>query len=143
MGARCYAPTALSQLGSIFDPAPAAGTKGPDLRVKATVSRSELRAGRPVVVPVPDRVPYEGGSVPRHLEVGDPPGQVQLHLSDQLADGAVLRLRRQGGEHPSSGTPGDLLVELSIARAPTGAVVVAVIVAVVAAATAAAIAWLP
>jgi hypothetical protein len=107
----------VSQLGSIFDdvPAPAEGSRGPDLRVRAVVGRAQLEAGQAVLVPVPDRVPYEGGTVPRRCEVGDPPGAVRLHLSPRLGEGGTLRLRRQGGEHPTSGIPGDLLVEVAIA----------------------------
>lgn len=132
----------MSQLGSIFDgvPAAAGGDKGPDLRVKATVRRAELEAGQAVIVPVPDAVPYEGGSVPRRREAGDPPGAVRLHLSPQLRHGATLRLRRQGGEHPASGVPGDLLVEIEVAAEDPrrGR---AVLIAVAVAAAAAAAAW--
>lgn len=129
----------MGELGSIFDEATTTdgGDKGPDLRVQATVRQSDLEAGQPVLVPVPDHVAYQGGTVPRRREVGDPPGEVRLHLSAQLADGTVLRLRRQGGEHPSSGVPGDLLVELSIVRArrpPWVAIAVAVAMAAAAAA---------
>lgn len=133
----------MGRLGSIFDEGSPTGSdaKGPDLRVRATVRRSELESGRPVLVPVPDRVPYEGGTVPRSREAGDPEGAVRLHLSSQLADGTVLRLRRQGGEHPSSGVPGDLLVELAIVRARRAPWIVLAIVAT-AALTTAAIAWL-
>lgn len=134
----------MGELGSIFDEAPAThgGAKGPDLRVQATVRRAELEAGRPVLVSVPDHVAFEGGTVPRHREVGDPSGEIRLHLSPQLASGAVLRLRRQGGEHPESGTPGDLLVELTVVQArrlPWVAVVV--VLAAAAAAAAAAFGW--
>lgn len=105
----------MSQLGSIFDEQTAAsGDKGPDVRVRAQVRRHELQAGRAVLVPVPDDVPHEGATVPRRREVGDPPGAVRLHLSPRLVDGATLRLRRQGGEHPRSGVPGDLLIELEV-----------------------------
>ena len=108
----------MGELGSIFDdlPAePAAGTdKGPDVRVRAEVRRADLEAGRAVLVPVPDEVPYAGGTVPRRRETDDPPGAVRLHLSPRLAQGSTLRLRRQGGEHPTTGGPGDLLVEIAV-----------------------------
>jgi hypothetical protein len=115
----------VGQLGSIFDDdsvaTATAADKGPDVRVRAEVRRAELEAGQAVLVPVPDHVPYDGGTVPRRREAGDPPGAVRLHLSPQLCEGATLRLRRQGGEHPSSGVPGDLLVEIAIRSSPSAA----------------------
>jgi hypothetical protein len=125
----------MGELGSIFDDVPdtAAGSdKGPDVRVRAMVRRSELEAGASVLVPVPDAVPYADGTVPRRREADDPPGAVRLHLSPRLTDGATLRLRRQGGEHPTSGVPGDLHVEIAIAPEPEpeprrGPLVVAVV----------------
>jgi hypothetical protein len=135
----------VGRIGSIFDDVPVAldGDKGPDVRVRAVVPRAELEAGRVVLVPVPDRVPYEDGTVPRRREAGDPPGAVRLHLSSQLVHGAMLRLRRQGGEHPTTGVPGDLLVELAIVvpRRRWTWVVVGVSIAVAMAATAAMFAW--
>jgi hypothetical protein len=130
----------MSRLGSIFDDHPATqeADKGPDLRVRAVVRRAELEAGRSVLVPVPDHVPYQGSTVPRRCEAGDPPGAVRLHLSPRLSEGATLRLRRQGGEHPTTGVPGDLLVELALAKPRRGPLVLAAAVA----AAAAAAAWL-
>ncbi len=75
--------------------------------------RSQLGASEGVVVPVPDRVSHGAGTVPRRRGPDDPPGAVVLHLSPQVKDGATLRLRGQGGEHPG-GAPGDLLVSLQI-----------------------------
>lgn len=130
----------MSELGSIFDDVPAttAADKGPDVRVRAVVRRAELAAGQAVLVPVPDRVPHEGGTVPRRRETGDPPGAVRLHLSPRLAQGATLRLRRQGGEHPTSGVPGDLLVEIAVVEPSKRPLVIAAVVV----AAAAAGAWL-
>jgi hypothetical protein len=128
----------MGELGSIFDDVPdtAAGSdKGPDVRVRAMVRRSELEAGASVLVPVPDAVPYADGTVPRRREADDPPGAVRLHLSPRLTDGATLRLRRQGGEHPASGVPGDLHVEIAIAPEPEprrGPLVVAVVLTAIA-----------
>ena len=126
----------MSQLGSIFDDVPAtnAADKGPDVRVRAEVRRAQLAAGEAVLVPVPDRVAHEGSTVPRRREAGDPPGAVRLHLSPRLAHGATLRLRRQGGEHPASGVPGDLLVEIAVVEPSKRPLVIAVVVAVVVAA---------
>lgn len=134
----------MGELGSIFDdvPSTAAGTeKGPDVRVRAAVRRSELEAGACVLVPVPDAVPYAEGTVPRRREPDDPPGAVRLHLSPRLTDGATLRLRRQGGEHPTTGVPGDLHVEIAIGPEPEpepeprrGPLVVAVVLTAIAAA---------
>ena len=132
----------MSQLGSIFDePTPQAGPKGPDLRVEIAVRRSDLESGRPLIVSVPERVPHGEGTVPRHREVGDPPGEVTLHPSPQLTDGTVLRLRRQGGEHPSAGPPGDLLIKISLVPEPTIPWGVVAVVLLTAAAVAA-FAWL-
>lgn len=131
----------MGELGSIFEDEPVAPSteKGPDVRVRAVVRRSELAAGQAVLVKVPDHVPHGEGTVPRRREAGDPSGAVRLHLSPQLGDGATLRLRRQGGEHPRSGIPGDLLVTLAIEAAPAASrgwlVVIAAVVA------AAATAW--
>ena len=124
----------MGQLGSIFDdvPATSAADKGPDVRVRAEVHRSQLAAGEAVLVPVPDRVAYEGGPVPRRREAGDPPGAVRLHLSPRLREGSTLRLRRQGGEHPQSGVPGDLLVEIAVVEPSKRPWVIAVMVAVAA-----------
>ncbi|MEM7159317.1 MAG: hypothetical protein AAF799_41145 [Myxococcota bacterium] len=105
----------MAKLGSIFTESPKGGprAKGPDLRVEATLTRSQLRSSA-IEVTVPDRVPHDGGTVPRRRGPDDPPGAVRLHLSPQLQDGATLRLRGQGGEHPDSGTPGDLLLTLTV-----------------------------
>lgn len=121
----------MSELGSIFDDVPAtpAADKGPDVRVRAEVQRSQLAAGQAVLVPVPDRVAYGGGTVPRRREAGDPPGAVRLHLSPRLREGSTLRLRRQGGEHPQSGVPGDLLVEIAVVEPSRRPLVIAVVVA--------------
>lgn len=128
----------MGELGSIFDDVPAttAADKGPDVRVRAVVRRSELATGQAVLVPVPDHVPHEGGTVPRRRETGDPPGAVRLHLSPRLAEGATLRLRRQGGEHPISGVPGDLLVEIVVVEPSKRPLVIAVVVVAAAAAAA-------
>ncbi|MCA9650667.1 MAG: hypothetical protein KC501_12205 [Myxococcales bacterium] len=109
----------MGELGSIFDGVPAAtGTKGPDLRVQVTVRRSQLERGESVVVEVPDEVPHGDLLVPRRRGSDDPPGGVRLHLSPRLGERTMLRLRGQGGEHPDSGRPGDLLVEVSVTPDP-------------------------
>ncbi|MCX4243758.1 hypothetical protein [Paraliomyxa miuraensis] len=133
----------MSELGSIFDDeAPKVGAKGPDLRIEIAVRRSDLESDRPLVVSVPERVPHGESSVPRHREVGDPPGEVTLHLSPRLSDGSVLRLRRQGGEHPSGGAPGDLLIRISLVTEARMRWVVVVAAVVLAAVAVAAFAWL-
>jgi hypothetical protein len=131
----------MSQLGSVFDDLPAASEaeKGPDVRVRAAVRRSELEAGACVLVPVPDAVPHGEGTVPRRREPDDPPGAVRLHLSPRLTEGSTLRLRRQGGEHPTTGVPGDLHVEIAIGPEPEpeprrGPLVVAVVLTAITAA---------
>jgi hypothetical protein len=129
----------LGELGNIFDHSPsskvgARGPKGPDLRITAPIPVGMLASGEEVLITVPDGVPHQGGTVPRHRGPHDPPGEVRLHLSPQLKDGVTLRLRGQGGEHPSSRVPGDLLVTLELVADPGGVrwTWVAVLVAVVA-----------
>ncbi len=133
----------VGELGSIFEDEPVASSteKGPDVRVRAVVRRSELEAGQAVLVKVPDHVPYAGGTVKRRREPGDPSGAVRLHLSPQLRDGSTLRLRQQGGEHPSSGIAGDLLVRLAIEAPPPFAWGRLVVIAAALAAAAAAAWW--
>ncbi|MCA9709936.1 MAG: hypothetical protein KDK70_29120 [Myxococcales bacterium] len=130
----------MSELGSIFEEAAGAGAKGPNVRVRAPVQASMVARGESVLITVPDAVPHEGGVVPRRRVPGDPPGEVCLHLSPQLRDGVTLRLRGQGGEHPKSGVPGDLLVTLEVVPDPEGVrwAWVAGLVAVLAAGAAAA-----
>ncbi len=110
----------MGELGSIFEDGPSKGkgAKGPDVRVKAPITESMLADGDEVLITVPDRVPYEGGMVPRRRGPGDRPGEVSLHLSSQLKDGVTLRLRGQGGEHPKSKVPGDLLVTIEVVPDP-------------------------
>lgn len=105
----------MGELGNIFEGTEArGGTKGPDVRVKADVPRAWLDRPDGVLIDVPDRVPFEGDTVPRRRGHDDPPGAVRMHLSAQLGERAMLRLRGQGGEHPESGIPGDLLVEITV-----------------------------
>jgi len=126
----------VSELGSIFESTPGrrSGAKGPDLRVRVTVKRSELGGSEGVAVAVPDRVPVEGGTVARCLGPDDSPGRVLLHLSPQLGEQATLRLRGQGGESPSSGVAGDLFVELTIVSERSGGLWVMALAAVAVAA---------
>lgn len=105
----------MGELGSIFEGTEGErGAKGPDLRVKADVPRRWLERSEGVLIDVPDRVPFAEGTVPRRRGPDDPRGAVRLHLSPQLGERAMLRLRGQGGEHPESGLPGDLLVEITV-----------------------------
>jgi hypothetical protein len=127
----------MSQLGSVFDELPAAsGDKGPDVRVLAAVRRADLEAGRAVTVPVPDEVAHAGGTVPRRREADDPVGAVRVHLSPGLAHGATLRLRRQGGEHPATGVPGDLFVTIAVIEPRRMPMVIAAAIVIGAAAAA-------
>lgn len=109
----------MAELGSVFETiddedVPA----GPDLRVTIEIPRAAL--GHSFLAAVPRRIAAEGDIVDRAVDPAHP-DQVLLHLPEQLPDGAVLRLRGQGGaaEEPE-GRPGDLhaIVEL-VDRAPT------------------------
>lgn len=133
----------MGELGSIFEDTPGAdsGARGPDVKVRAPVRASMLANGEEVVVTVPERVPFEGGTVPRRRGPGDKPGEVRLHLSPTLRDGVTMRLRGQGGEHPRTGRPGDLLVTLAVAPDPAGRPLVWVVAAVAGLLAAGAAAW--
>jgi hypothetical protein len=98
----------VTELGSVFeeaesDPRP----RGPDLRVSVEVPRAAL--GATLHAPVPDRIAVDGELVERATLEGEAPGQIVLHLPEQLPERALLRLRGQGGVAPDA-APGDLLV---------------------------------
>ena len=134
----------MGELGSIFDGAPAAGAsgpRGPDVKVRAPVRASMIERGEEVLISVPERVSFEDDTVPRRCGPGDRPGEVRLHLSPQLNDGVTLRLRGQGGEHPESGLPGDLLVTIEVVAAEEGGNRTWLVVAAVAVLGAAAATW--
>lgn len=105
----------MAELGSVFDDEDA-GPRGPDLRVSVEVPRAAL--GATLHAPVPARIAVDGELVERAVLEGEEPGQIVLHLPEQLPPRALLRLRGQGGLAPDA-APGDLLVLVEIVdRAP-------------------------
>jgi hypothetical protein len=105
----------VAELGSVFE-GDDEGPRGPDLRVSVEVPRAAL--GATLHAPVPARIAFEGELVERAVQEGEQPGQIVLHLPEQLPPRALLRLRGQGGRSLDA-KPGDLLVLVEIVdRAP-------------------------
>lgn len=107
----------MTQLGNVFESFESDQPRGPDLRVSVEVPRAAL--GGSLRVRVPLRLAADGELVERASEPADPE-HLTLHLPASLPAGAVLRLRGQGGRHPS-GQPGDLFVALELVERPIGA----------------------
>jgi hypothetical protein len=105
----------VAQLGSVFEDDDDAGPRGPDLRVSVEVPRAAL--GATFHAPVPARIAVDGELVERAVLDGEVPGQVVLHLPEQLPARALLRLRGQGGLAPDA-APGDLLVLVELVERP-------------------------
>src|SRR5690606_41579149 len=100
----------VAELGSVFEDE-SDDPRGPDLRVTVEVPRAAL--GASIRVPVPRRLAHEGDLVERAvLDHGDP-DRVALHLPEELAPRTMLRLRGQGGVHPS-GRAGDLQIVVEL-----------------------------
>lgn len=87
----------------------------PDLRVSVEVPRAAL--GATLHAPVPARIAVDGELVERAVLEGEVPGQIVLHLPEQLPARALLRLRGQGGMAPDA-APGDLLVLVELVDRP-------------------------
>jgi hypothetical protein len=105
----------VAQLGNVFED-DNAGPRGPDLRVSVEVPRAAL--GATLHAPVPARIAVDGELVERAVQEGEQPGQITLHLPEQLPPRAVLRLRGQGGLGADA-APGDLFVIVELVdRAP-------------------------
>lgn len=102
-------------LGSVFADDGDERPRGPDLRVSVEVPRAAL--GAELHAPVPSRLAVDGELVERAVIDGDDPARVVLHLPEHLPEGAVLRLRGQGGVAPD-GRPGDLYVKLELVDRP-------------------------
>jgi hypothetical protein len=105
----------VAELGSVFE-ADDGGPRGPDLRVTVEVPRAAL--GATLRAPVPARIAAEGDLVERVVLGDDEPGVVELHLPETLPEGAVLRLRGQGGIGEEGARPGDLLVVVELVDRP-------------------------
>lgn len=104
----------MTELGSVFeaDDEP----RGPDLRVTVEVPRAAL--GATVRLPVPERLAAAGDLVERVVIGDDDPGLITLHLPDTLPNGAVLRLRGQGGHGAEGERAGDLWVVVELVDRP-------------------------
>jgi hypothetical protein len=84
--------------------------------VSVEVPRAAL--GATFHAPVPARIAVDGELVERVVLEGEAPGEIVLHLPEQLPARALLRLRGQGGLAPDT-KPGDLLVLVELVdRAP-------------------------
>lgn len=97
----------MSSLGSVFEDEEA-GASGPDLRVSIDVPRGAL--GNGLRARVPTRLAADGDLIERVVDPEDPE-RVLVFLPDTVEEGAVLRLRRQGGRR-GDGPPGDLYLKL-------------------------------
>lgn len=111
----------MKSIGNVFDatrPDPAA-PRGPDLAVAVEVPRKRL--GRSCTVHIPERLDLDGALVERARSPHDDhPGAITLHLPEGLPEGAVLRLRGQGGVGGEGSVPGDLYVRITVVdREPT------------------------
>ncbi|MFO7563774.1 MAG: hypothetical protein R6X02_14105 [Enhygromyxa sp.] len=104
----------MAELGSVFEADE--GPQGPDLRVSVEVPRAAL--GATVQLPVPERLAAEGELVERTVIGDDEPGLVTLHLPEALPEGAVLRLRGQGGVGAEGQRAGDLWVVVELVDRP-------------------------
>jgi hypothetical protein len=109
----------VGELGSVFE-ADDGQPRGPDLRVTVEVPRAAL--GASFVAPVPMRLAADGELIERAVLGDDEPGLITLHLPEALPEGAVLRLRGQGGRRADAEQPGDLFVVIELVdRAPRAA----------------------
>jgi hypothetical protein len=106
----------MAELGSVFE-ADDGRPRGPDLRVTVEVPRAAL--GATLRAPVPQRIAADGDLVERAVLRDEEPGVVELHLPETLPEGAVLRLRGQGGVATDEGArPGDLMVIVELIDRP-------------------------
>jgi hypothetical protein len=106
----------VAELGSVFE-AEDGSPRGPDLRVTVEVPRAAL--GATLRAPVPQRIAADGDLVERAVVGDDDPETIELHLPDSLPEGAVLRLRGQGGVGPrEGGRAGDLMVVVELVDRP-------------------------
>lgn len=103
-------------LGNILEP-DSDRPKGPDLRVKVQVPRSALGREGGALVGVPAEIEHDGRPIARAASPHDERGKVRLHLPAEIPEGAVLRLRGQGGRR-EGGVPGDLFVEVEVVPDP-------------------------
>jgi hypothetical protein len=105
----------VAELGSVFL-ADDGGPRGPDLRVTVEVPREAL--GASFVAPVPERIASAGELIERVRLDGDEPGFVTVTLPETLPEGAVLRLRGQGGRDAAGERPGDLWLVIELVDRP-------------------------
>lgn len=106
----------MAGLGNVFDALEGDGVRGADLRVSVEVPRAAL--GHGFRAPVPPRLAADDDIVDRVRSEVDPE-HVVLYLPKQLPDGAVLRLRGQGGAPRAEGErAGDLYVSVALVERP-------------------------
>lgn len=110
----------VAGLGNILAPE-ATGPRGPDLRLRVKVPSKDLGREGGVLVKVPASIEHEGRAVPRAASPHDPKGRLRLHLPAQVPEGAVLRLRGQGGLQEGA-SPGDLYIEVEVVQGRGGVV---------------------
>ena len=133
----------MAQLGSIYgSDGGDSGPRGPDLKHTVTVRRGALRHQEGVLqVVVPEALADATGELVRRQPdpVDGGYGPITLRLPADLPSGAILRLRKQGGDASSpDGRAGDLLVQVLVDERqplPTGWVTVALVLFVFAAAS--------
>ena len=104
----------MTALGSVLEPEGGGGPKGPDLFYVAQVPPKALGDTAGYAVAVPQALDHEGQKVPRAASPHDEGGKIRLHLPAQVPEGAVLRLRGQGGVVAGGGAPGDLLLQIEV-----------------------------
>lgn len=104
------------ELGSVFDGEASASSKARDLRWEVGVPPHALGQGQGVWVDIPDKLPLRQQPeerAPRQIRDDDPPGQILLHLPENLPSGATLRLRGQG-EAGQDRAAGDLYLTIRL-----------------------------
>ena len=105
----------MTAIGSVLEPSGGEGLRGPDLYFVARVPPKALGNREGYCVKVPRKLDHDGNKVTRASTPHDEGDKVRLHLPPQVPEGAVLRLRGQGGL-VEGGSPGDLLLEIELVK---------------------------
>jgi hypothetical protein len=106
----------MGSLGNVLEPDPAHAGKprGIDLHVEIEVPPSALGDPDGYAAKLSLRVPHAGERTQRFALPGEEEF-LRLHLPESLPEGAVLRLRRQGGVC-EGGVPGDLFAKIKVSE---------------------------